>query len=65
MRCSSFKNEYLVQGTLLLLPTGTIYRGTPKQHSIGKVLCNRIARSLRSGKGPFIPMPQGRGLLAP
>src|SRR5258706_15358003 len=28
-----------VQSTLLLLPAGTIYCGTPKHHSVGKVQC--------------------------
>ena len=59
MRCSSLANEHHVQSTLMLLPTGTIYRGTPKHHSIGKVLPTRIACWLPSGKGPFIPIPKG------
>lgn len=46
MRCSRLANEHHVHGTLLLLPVGTVYHGTPKQHSIGKVLTHSIAHGV-------------------
>jgi hypothetical protein len=58
-------------GTLLLLPTGTIYRGTPKQYSIVRVQKNSSAilflpeksgNVLPTGSAAFISMPEGRGL---
>jgi hypothetical protein len=59
-----------VQGAFVLLPVGTPYHGTPKYDSVGKVqevLAAILAQSKETGKGrgPFIPLPKGRGLLAP
>ncbi len=58
-------------GTLLLLPTGTIYRGTPKQYSIVRVQKNysevlflheKSGNVLPACSAAFIPMPEGRSL---
>ena len=58
-----------VQRMLVLLPTGTIYRGTHKHSSIGEVqsaYVSILAQASASGNGgrPFIPMPEGTSLLA-
>jgi hypothetical protein len=65
MRCSGFPNEHHVQDTFVLLPTGTIDRGTPKHESVGKVLSGSIAHLIRCSPAgeaeTFIPCPEGAG----
>ena len=41
---------HLVQGTLMLLPVGTIYHGTGKHHSVGKVQMSTQVFSHRQAK---------------
>src|SRR5260221_4392547 len=62
MRCSGLPNEHHVQDTFVLLPTGTIDRGTPKPDAVGKVLSGSIAHLIRcspAGEAAFIPCPEG------
>jgi hypothetical protein len=63
MRYSRFPNEHHVQNTLLLLPVGTLYHGTPKQHAVGKVLSSSVAHvTLACGRGSMHPQrPDGAG----
>jgi hypothetical protein len=65
MRCSGFANEHPVQATLVLLPAGALYRGTPKHDSIGKVHTHRIAHLvLACERGSIHPLAlKRRGLL--
>jgi len=68
MRCSGFPNEHHVQDTFVLLPTGTLDRGTPKHDAVGKVLSGSIAHLIRcspAGEAAFIPCPEGAGPSAP
>jgi hypothetical protein len=58
-----------VPTTLVLLPKGAIYLGTPKYDSVGKVqdvLPSMLAQGRETGKrrGPFIPWLKPRGFLA-
>ena len=62
MRCSGLPNEHHVQGTLVLLPAGAIYRGTLKPDSVGKVLSDRIPQLLLAcGRGGRHPQPDKGG----
>src|SRR5260221_3188637 len=68
MRCSGLPNEHHVQDTFVLLPTGTIDRGTPKHDSVGTVLSGSIAHLIRcspAGEAAFIPCPEEAGPSAP
>src|SRR5260370_23024378 len=68
MRCSGVPNEHHVQDTFVLLPTGTIDRGTPKHDSVGTVLSGSIAHLIRcspAGEAAFIPCPEEAGPSAP
>src|SRR5260370_31195700 len=68
MRCSGLPNEHHVQDTFVLLPTGTIDRGTPKHDAVGTVLSGSIAHLIRcspAGEAAFIPCPEGAGPSAP
>ena len=58
MRCSCLPNEHQVQDTFVLLPVGTVYHGTPKHDSVGKVLVDSIAPVvLACGRGGIHPRP--------
>src|SRR5260370_41099741 len=68
MRCSGVQNEHHVQDTFVLLPTGTIDRGTPKHDAVGTVLSGSIAHLIRcspAGEAACIPCPEGAGPSAP
>src|SRR5262249_828179 len=65
MRCCRLTSEHHGQVALVLLLKGATYLETPKHDEVGKVLLETLARLLPIGKGPFIPSPEGRGLLAP
>jgi hypothetical protein len=56
MRCSRFANEHHVQDTLMLVPVGTMYHGTPKRHVVGKGHTHSVAhRVLACGRDGFHP----------
>src|SRR5260370_11222067 len=68
MRWSGGRNEHHVQDTVVLLPTGTIDRGTPKHDSVGTVLSGSIAHLIRcspAGEAACIPCPEEAGPSAP
>src|SRR5260221_9492350 len=68
MRCSGFPNEHHVQDTFVLVPTGTLDRGTPKHDAGGTVLSGSIAHLIRcspAGEAAFIPCPEEAGPSAP
>jgi len=58
MRCSGFPNEHHVQDTFVLVPTGTLDRGTPKHDAGGTVLANSMAHlMLACRRGGMHPQP--------
>src|SRR5258708_3659882 len=68
MRCSGLPNEHHVQDTFVLLPTGTIDRGTPKHDAVGTVLSGSIAHLIRcspAGEAACIPCPEEAGASSP
>ena len=52
MLCPSHRLAHKTFGTLVLLPTGTIYRGTPKHYSVVSVLRTRAVYHLDSHLSP-------------
>src|SRR5260370_10536949 len=68
MGCSGVPNEHRGQDAFVLLPTGTIDRGTPKHDSVGTVLSGSIAHLIRcspAGEAAFIPCPEEAGPSSP
>jgi hypothetical protein len=55
--CISVACGTVFNGTVVLLPKGPIYPGTPKHNSVGKVLRkhSRTREETGKGRGPFIP----------
>jgi hypothetical protein len=58
--------QHHVQETVMLLPVGPLYHGTPKHDSVGKVLENysHLCARNRQVRTPFIPWLKPRGFLA-
>src|SRR5258707_12707485 len=55
-----------VQGTFVLLPAGTLDRGTRKQDGVGEVECalqhhSHTGAQKRQADRPFLPSPEGSG----